>query len=1734
MNHPNKRPKALRASRYPLPAIPSVDFRLPSSSAVDTYLHDIQGEYDEFIDNVEKSSASTSAQPETELPTLEEVPRLFFKQDFDLGDPSTFDAVTKSIGDSVGLDNLDSPEDIGINEILHARLEHHANAVDKILVHELTERAPSLFSALDNLHHFGDYAKDAMDKFVDLKESLEEISNNKLQIKFDTINGIVKGQEVEDLLTVICDIENINHALLALQQMTELGHYFDALELVENISKTVVENIRSKDVDNVLKIESDTDFTSLSVFANVASDLHKHTNAILEYISKDLTELLFIDYIKSLKSSDHNHSDLSKDVEQSICVLDRADMLRSSLQSYENKLLRHVLQFFFELLPADIQSKPLDLEVNFNGSLYASQFAKELRQMQQIEYCRYLNKCREHLHIINSSIVGQKEVLEGISQNETITTKLSSLSGQIMELLYSELASLIRLRKDIEAELPLSEYLQFDHVVWKLITASNQLQEFLELFHANYTTQSAKLVEMEVWSQAEVTPLVQKVINTIVRSAVEDIPELLQTTPIITEGDENHENQINVEGLKFYTVEALNKVLVLLIDYLRIMLQVPNSATEIMTRMIEVLKQFNSRTCQVVLGAGAMKSAGLKNITAKHLALASQSLSVMISLIPYIREAVRRQLKSNQATLLIEFDRLRRDYQEHQYEIHAKLVSILGDRLTAHSKSLAATKFDKTKEEDIKKPNSYAEGLVKETATLHRVLNKYLPEATVKFVFKQVFDAINKRIGDYYQRLTVKTELGKEKLLTDAHFLCNRLNALQGTDELGSSLISVAESRQVSKTPTESPRPSIATENDTAERRSLSFDVQSRNTTELHRMTIGAVNQDIIPQIDEGTEQKRVTENQQADADKSLPEVPQEMLQSGSQEVKSSGDEDKANQNQETVDVQQWEGVDGLENKDLGLQENKVNCQSIIEEEVRHQEYQPDQPEKNHSEVMIQAQGDAQRENEQAVIDDGEKRQSTEKPTDNADKPPSSQHINQTEEEAGNKEHIEDKDLISGEKECDTYAIKPGETEESAAFTPSSAVKSEAEKFANEKLEDTAVDSETTEGKSDKHIDQEEHHRTEADGEKVDKNQDASHVNNEILPVANLDEDHKSDSDVNAKKSDQVTEVGAKSDKQEKSEREGVEKTDTSESAQLQPKETAVENSNQKIPNNIQWVFFAKLRRVQSYQSQQLSFNAPLIKQLYFIRVTTNIDMFDARIELGTLGYCVYLEDGKSCIEPTLGYTIDLEEVGLGEFLQLSQVQDFMNSIPDDVINWVTYVFVLHFISLGLSFFTVLVGIFSHIRELGRSYWSSLISILACVVALITFAFDMAFAVKTRNRLNDTNVATAQIGQSVWLVLAAAIVLVISVFMFLAGIAMSRRQHKTRDLFDNEKVNSDSHQHNQNDTYGMGERRKLNKQDRDKPDDSSSASFSPLPGSYTSDQQPLTPNAGRPYESNHWDDTRSTVHNSQGYGQTPQMQHLQPHMQPQIQPHMQSQMYQNQGQPQLDSGRPTSPFEQQMMTQPMLAPYMPQPSISPLPFARSPQPSVSYVSSPPPSSMSPPPMPYARSPPPQMATNQMFAAPQMSWYYNPAAQGGQYGQLAPSEISNDQSGGSYWPNPNGLVPNHGNNARQFHMTNNVAQQAAAGALSTYQANPNEEKGSEEKNDTLTSPPASSPLTQTSAVPLTARKPKKQQQQQWSAPFIKSPPPPETYAEPEGDPYRSARAMPRRMDNEDSKEPPPYQ
>lgn len=58
----------------------------------------------------------------------------------------------------------------------------------------------------------------------------------------------------------------------------------------------------------------------------------------------------------------------------------------------------------------------------------------------------------------------------------------------------------------------------------------------------------------------------------------------------------------------------------------------------ILRNLVELLSHFNSRSCQLVLGAGALQSARLKTITTTNLVLASRSLQLIVWLIPYVRK----------------------------------------------------------------------------------------------------------------------------------------------------------------------------------------------------------------------------------------------------------------------------------------------------------------------------------------------------------------------------------------------------------------------------------------------------------------------------------------------------------------------------------------------------------------------------------------------------------------------------------------------------------------------------------------------------------------------------------------------------------------------------------------------------------------------------------------------------------------------------------------------------------------------------------------------------------------------------------------------------------------------------------------------------------------------------------------------------------------------------------------
>lgn len=84
-------------------------------------------------------------------------------------------------------------------------------------------------------------------------------------------------------------------------------------------------------------------------------------------------------------------------------------------------------------------------------------------------------------------------------------------------------------------------------------------------------------------------------------------PEAPRPPPAAKRRPRPRTKPIVVRGQEFAAVQSSLMLLKILTDYLDVAEQLPAMATEVVHRVAEILKLFNSRSCQLVLGAGAMQ-----------------------------------------------------------------------------------------------------------------------------------------------------------------------------------------------------------------------------------------------------------------------------------------------------------------------------------------------------------------------------------------------------------------------------------------------------------------------------------------------------------------------------------------------------------------------------------------------------------------------------------------------------------------------------------------------------------------------------------------------------------------------------------------------------------------------------------------------------------------------------------------------------------------------------------------------------------------------------------------------------------------------------------------------------------------------------------------------------------------------------------------------------------------------
>lgn len=275
------------------------------------------------------------------------------------------------------------------------------------------------------------------------------------------------------------------------------------------------------------------------------------------------------------------------------------------------------------------------------------------------------------------------------------------------------------------------------------------------------------------------------------KNKIEVMTSAVQSNISNIKGREKLSSQtLSYKGVSYHMVNCGLILLKMLSEYIDMNNFLPSLSSEVVHRVVEILKFFNTRTCQLVLGAGAMQVAGLKSITSKHLALASQVISFVFIIIPEIRRILFLKVpETRKALLMLEIDRVAQDYKIHRDEIHTKLVQIMRERLLFHLRGLPQIVENWNRHEDTdSQPSHFARSLTKEVGYLQRVLSRILHELDVQAIFRQVVIIFHSQISEAFSHLEITTPHAKNRLYLDIQHILACIRSLP-SDNLSDSTI---------------------------------------------------------------------------------------------------------------------------------------------------------------------------------------------------------------------------------------------------------------------------------------------------------------------------------------------------------------------------------------------------------------------------------------------------------------------------------------------------------------------------------------------------------------------------------------------------------------------------------------------------------------------------------------------------------------------------------------------------------------------------------------------------------------------------------------------------------------------------------------------------------------------------------------------------------------------------------
>lgn len=317
-------------------------------------------------------------------------------------------------------------------------------------------------------------------------------------------------------------------------------------------------------------------------------------------------------------------------------------------------------------------------------------------------------------------------------EHKQVETKLRDLLTSVCDYCHERLASLVSTQSEKQAVIA-SQITELSTIVESFtelcericgrqspaLKAAFKIQagNYVHKFHNQRRSKLTLLLDAECWKVAKVPPEFQLLVEKL---AMCSVIKSLPSSP--TEDNNKLEaepgNALKVGSQDYVAVGTVLMLIRLISEYCVCAYDLQLLAPVIGRNLAELLRTFNSRSYHLVLGAGALRTAGLKTITSANLALTSRSLQLVLWMISCIR-AHFAALTSDQ---LPSFDVVEKDIGHHIQQLETKILSIMNTLLSDH-----------LNEWDAKPPvpSKAFRNISRQLMKLHEAVSPILPEEQV-------------------------------------------------------------------------------------------------------------------------------------------------------------------------------------------------------------------------------------------------------------------------------------------------------------------------------------------------------------------------------------------------------------------------------------------------------------------------------------------------------------------------------------------------------------------------------------------------------------------------------------------------------------------------------------------------------------------------------------------------------------------------------------------------------------------------------------------------------------------------------------------------------------------------------------------------------------------------------------------------------------------------------------------